>query len=80
MEDQRLSGQEENQTEQENQKGKRHAKREEANQELMIEGMVRRFKHMLHSGHFDASFKIKLLTDMQEVINEEKGIGVIIED
>jgi len=40
----------------------------------MIEGMIRRFKHMLNSSHFDASFKNKLLSNMQTAINEEKDI------
>jgi len=49
-------------------------KRKGPNQEMMIEGMIRRFKHMLNSSHFDASFKNKLLSNMQTAINEEKDI------
>jgi len=75
MEDQRLSGQEENQTEQENQKGKRHAKRKEITQESMIEGIVRRFEHMLHSPYFDDAVKNKLIDNMVKAINKYRGIA-----
>jgi len=49
-------------------------KRKGPNQALIIEGMIRRFEHMLNSPHFDESFKNKLLTDMQKAIDEYKGI------
>lgn len=49
-------------------------KRKESNQALMFEGMIKTFKHMLHSPRFNDAIKDKLLKDMQEVINEEREI------
>jgi len=74
MEDQRMQRQDEK----ENKDQRRNAqkdKRKGLNQEKMIEGLIRRFKHMLNNPHVDDDFKNKLLSDMQEAINEEKGIG-----
>ena len=75
MENQGMQRQDENENKNKDQRRKaQEDKRKGSNQEMIIEGMIRRFKHMLNSSHFDGDFKNKLLSDMQTAINEEKGI------